>query len=211
MRVVVDTNVLVLALLSRFGPPGVIVSLTAAGRLSLWYDARILAEYTEVLHRPAFPLDADVVAALTTQIEAGGVMVSPVPLTKRLPDAADEPFLEVAVAARAEYLVTGNSAHLPPECRAGVQVAFPREFIDSARVRYDRGAQRDEERAAEGMRPRTRRRSRRRPSPSGPARSRSSSQAAILRSRRPTATPRCRPTSREGEGWFVSYTSSPIT
>jgi predicted nucleic acid-binding protein len=47
MRIVVDTNVLVSGLLSPFGPPGVIVSLTAAGRLSLCYDARILAEYAE--------------------------------------------------------------------------------------------------------------------------------------------------------------------
>ena len=134
MRVVVDTNVLVSGLLSPFGPPGVIVSLTAAGRLSLCYDARILAEYADVLHRPAFPFDGDAVTALTSQIKAGGVLASPVPLPTRLPDAADEPFLEVAVAARAEYLVTGNSAHFPRECRAGVRVVSPREFIDSARV-----------------------------------------------------------------------------
>ena len=139
MRIVVDTNVLVSGLLSPFGPPGAIVSLASAGRLSLCYDARILAEYTEVLHRPAFPFDADAVAALTAQIEAGGVLASPVPLAKRLPDAADEPFLEVAVAARAECLVTGTSAHFPPECRAGVLVLSPREFIDSERVRSDRG------------------------------------------------------------------------
>ncbi|MDE0026608.1 MAG: hypothetical protein OXP69_19540 [Spirochaetaceae bacterium] len=35
MRVVVDTNVLVAGLLSPFGPPGVIVRLVTAGRLSL--------------------------------------------------------------------------------------------------------------------------------------------------------------------------------
>ena len=134
MRIVVDTNVLVSGLLSPFGPPGVIVSLTAAGRISRCYDARILVEYTEVLHRPAFPFAADAVTALTTQIEAGGVLVGPVPLRKRLPDAADEPSLEVAVAARAEYLVTGNSTHFPPECRSGVRVVSPREFIESARA-----------------------------------------------------------------------------
>ena len=138
MRVVVDTDVLVSGLLSPFGPPGVIVSLTAAGRLSLSYDARVLAEYAEVLHRPAFSFDAEAVTALTTQIEARGVLASPVPLTKRLPDIADEPFLEVAVAARAECLVTGNSAHFPPECRAGVRVVSPREFIDSGPWHSDR-------------------------------------------------------------------------
>lgn len=145
MRVVVDTNVLVSGLLSPFGPPGVIVSLTAAGRLSLCYDARILAEYAEVLHRPSFPFDAEAVTALTTQIEAGGVLASPVPLMKRLPDAADEPFLEVAMAASARYLVTGNAAHFPPECRSGVRVVSPRQFIDSARGRGERAAPTEEE------------------------------------------------------------------
>ena len=117
MRIVVDTNVLVSGLLSPFGPPGVIVSLTAAGRLSLCYDARILAEYAEVLHRPAFPFDGDAVTALTSQIKAGGVLASPVPLPTRLPDAADEPFLEVAVAARAEYRWARNRQLCPLSTR----------------------------------------------------------------------------------------------
>ena len=113
MRVVVDTNVLVSGLLSPFGPPGVIVRLVSAGRLNLCYDA----------------------SALTAQIEAGGVLASPAPLAARLPDPDDEPFLEVAVAARAEFLVTGNGDHFPPDRRAGVHVVSPREFIDAERAR----------------------------------------------------------------------------
>ena len=135
MRVVVDTNVLVSGLLSPFGPPGVIVRLVSAGRLSICYDARIVAEYTDVLNREAFPFSRDEISALTAQIEAGGVLASPVPLTVRLPDPDDEPFLEVAVAARAEYLVTGNGDHFPPDRRAGVRVVSPREFIDAERSR----------------------------------------------------------------------------
>ena len=112
-----------------------IVRLIAAGRLNLCYDARIVTEYTEVLHRPAFPFSRDEVAALTAQIEAGGVLASPVPLAERLPDTDDEPFLEVAIAARAEFLVTGNGDHFPPDRRAGVRVVSPREFIDFERLR----------------------------------------------------------------------------
>ena len=135
MRIVVDTNVLVSGLLSPYGPPGAIVGLTAAGRLILCYDARTLAEYTEVLHRPSFPFSSEEVATLTAQIEAGGVLAAPVPLARRLPDANDEPFLEVALAARARFLVTGNGDHYPPDRRCGVDVVSPREFIDSAEIR----------------------------------------------------------------------------
>ena len=135
MRVVVDTNVLVSGLLSPFGPPGVIVGLIAAGRLSLCYDARILAEYREVLHRPAFPFSHVEIATLTAQIEAGGVLGAPVPLARRLPDTDDEPFLEVALATQARFLVTGNGDHFPPDSRCGIQVVSPREFIDSEEIR----------------------------------------------------------------------------
>ena len=135
MRVVVDTNVLVSGLLSPFGPPGVIVGLTAAGRLSLCYDTRTLAEYTEVLLRPSFPFRRNEITALTAHIEAGGVLTSAVPLAKRLPDADDEPFLEVASAARARFLVTGNRDHFPADRRRGVHVVSPREFIDLEEIR----------------------------------------------------------------------------
>lgn len=135
MKVVVDTNVVVSGLLSPFGPPGVIVRLITAGRLIPCYDARIVAEYTEVLHRPAFPFSRDEIEALTAQIEAGGVLASPVPLAARLPDPDDEPFLEVAIAAQAEYLVTGNGDHFPRDRCADVQVVSPREFIDAVRSR----------------------------------------------------------------------------
>lgn len=135
MKVVVDTNVLVSGLLSPFGAPGVIVRLVSAGRLNLCYDARIVAEYTEVLNRAAFPFSRDEIGALTAQIEAGGVLASPAPLAVRLPDPDDEPFLEVAVAARVEFLVTGNGDRFPPDRRAGVRVVSPREFIDAERAR----------------------------------------------------------------------------
>ena len=94
-----------------------------------YLHARIVTEYIEVLHLPAFPFSRNEVAALTALIEAGGVLASPVPLAERLPDIDDEPFLEVAIAARAGCLVTGNRDHFPPNRRAGVRVVSPREFI----------------------------------------------------------------------------------
>ena len=92
-----------------------------------YLHARIVTEYIEVLHLPAFPFSRNEVAALTALIEAGGVLASPVPLAERLPDIDDEPFLEVAIAARAGCLVTGNRDHFPPNRQAGVRVVSPRE------------------------------------------------------------------------------------
>lgn len=131
MRVVVDTNVLVSGLLSPFGPPGTIVGLIAAGRISLCYDARILAENADVLLRPRFPFAEGNVRDLLLQIEVEGELASPSPWPDRLPDAHDEAFLEVAATSSADYLVTGNVKHFPPDLRSGVQVISPREFVDN--------------------------------------------------------------------------------
>ena len=108
------------------------VGLAATGTLRLCYDARIMAEYREVLERPAFAFRAGDIETLLSRIAANGVPLAPAPLAGRLPDAGDRPFLEVAVSASAAFLVTGNLKHFPPSCRHGIRVVSPREFLDTA-------------------------------------------------------------------------------
>ena len=130
MKIVLDTNVLVSGLLSPFGPPGEIVRMTSAGMLQICYDARIFAEYQDVLHRPKFVLNAAHTDALLDQIKACGHSVVTQPLKKPLQDAGDEPFLEVAIAGKAACLITGNLKHYPPANRQHVTVLSPADFLD---------------------------------------------------------------------------------
>lgn len=53
---VFDTNVIVAAHLSPFGPPGRLLGEVYGGHLRLAYDARMAEEYREVLLRPKFAL-----------------------------------------------------------------------------------------------------------------------------------------------------------
>ncbi len=129
MKIVLDTNVLVSGLLSPFGTCATIVGMAASGELSLCLDARILSEYGEVLRRPKFRFEEDKVAALLDQIEHRGFTVAAGPLPASLPDRDDDPFLEVAHAADAECLVTGNLDHFPRGLRGGVRVLSPAEFL----------------------------------------------------------------------------------
>lgn len=135
MRIVLDTNVVVSGLLSPFGPPGEIMRLVSCGAVTLCLDARILAEYDEVLARPRFGLDPDSVAALLDFVDFNSETVASRPLTFRLPDLDDEPFLEVALGCEADCLVTGNLAHFPPQSRSGVTVLSPAEFMERYRAR----------------------------------------------------------------------------
>ncbi|MBI4229249.1 MAG: putative toxin-antitoxin system toxin component, PIN family [Planctomycetes bacterium] len=136
MRIVLDTNVLVSGLLSPYGPPGELVRMAAAGRLILCHDARILAEYREVLARPKFGFDREHVDAVLVQIHAAGEAVAAGPLPRRLPDPDDEPFLEVALAAGAACLVTGNLRHFPAAARSGMRVVSPAWCVE--RIRRER-------------------------------------------------------------------------
>lgn len=129
MKIVLDTNVLVAGLLSPFGPCGDIVRMVFSGKLTLCLDARILSEYREVLERPKFAFDFDAVAAILDFFEHQGRVVAAVPLALPLPDPDDNPFLEIASAGRADYLVTGNIVHFPVDLCLGVEVVSPANFL----------------------------------------------------------------------------------
>jgi putative PIN family toxin of toxin-antitoxin system len=131
--IVLDTTVLVSGLWSPFGPPGGIVSLAAAGALSLCLDERILAEYREVLSRKEFGFDRELVDSLLLQVEVTGLFVAAPPLPERLPDPDDETFLEVALEAEADFLVTGNLRHFPARLRRGAAVVSPRQLMEALR------------------------------------------------------------------------------
>jgi putative PIN family toxin of toxin-antitoxin system len=135
VRIVLDTNVLVSGLLSPFGAPAQIVRMVASGHLSLCYDARILAEYSQVLLRPKFPFSKESGEALVDQIVTNGIIVAGFPLRQGLPHKSDEPFLEVALAGEVTVLVTGNMKHYPKSKRGGMNVQSPAEFLERYRKR----------------------------------------------------------------------------
>lgn len=128
MNIVLDTNVLVSALLSPFQAPGRILDLVLAGKVRLAYDDRILAEYRAVLLRPKFGFDPRHIEELLDECVGAGQAVLAPPLVLDLPDRADAIFVEVAVAAQTP-LITGNSRHYPPDRCAGILVLPPATFL----------------------------------------------------------------------------------
>ncbi len=114
MRVVLDTNVLVSGLLSPFGTPARVLDLLTTGVIIPLFDDRILQEYTEVLARPRFGFAEDDVGTLLAYVRVHGELVVAPPLDVELPDPDDLPFLEVAAAAGARAVVTGNAGGMVP-------------------------------------------------------------------------------------------------
>jgi putative PIN family toxin of toxin-antitoxin system len=67
IRVVLDTNVIVSALLQPLGAPAAVFLLVAAGAVQLCVSGNIYAEYEEVIHRRR----ADLPAVLSTFLGLG--------------------------------------------------------------------------------------------------------------------------------------------
>jgi putative PIN family toxin of toxin-antitoxin system len=133
VKVVLDTNVLVSAVLTAHGTCARIIDLLVDGTFSLLADDRILAEYTDVLQRPELHLVPEDVAVLLELVRSSADTIATTPLPARLPDPAGTPFLEVATASQS-LLITGNTRHYPKGSRAGVTVLTPAEFLELFRT-----------------------------------------------------------------------------
>src|ERR1035437_8771314 len=107
---VIDTNVVVSGLLNPHGPSARVLDAVLDGRVKLVYDARILAEYRDVLHRPRLKLVPEKIQAFLNGLR-GQMMVTPRALAVAAPDSDDIVFVEAALATTDRTIVTGNLAH----------------------------------------------------------------------------------------------------
>jgi len=132
MRIVLDTIVLVSALIKPANSPGRILDLILIGELIPIFDDRIFAEYKQVLNRPRFDFRSDDIAIVLDYFRSSGLHLSVAPLEITLPDPDDLPFLEVAHTAQAP-LISGNRRHFPPELLKSLKIVFfsPTEFLEA--------------------------------------------------------------------------------
>ena len=127
---VIDTNVLVSAMLKYQSVPGEIAHEALLGDLIPLLCDEIIAEYREVLARPKFRFDQEAVEILIDGIIAKGIFVDVVPLEEIIPDPKDIVFYEVVMEGRkrydGSYLVTGNIRHFP----AKSFIVTPKEMLE---------------------------------------------------------------------------------
>ncbi len=77
-RVVLDTNIIVSPLLQPLGVPAQVFMLALSGILQLCVSGSIYAEYEEVLRRPRFQRDEEVIIKTLQGIRENGFWVRPV-------------------------------------------------------------------------------------------------------------------------------------
>lgn len=112
---VIDTNVLVSALLSRHSDAATIqvVKAVLEKRILPLYNDEIIAEYEEVLSRKKFSFPYNDVRSILDMIMEVGRSAERTPITGNFPDPKDVVFYEIAMSKEDAYLVTGNTKHFP--------------------------------------------------------------------------------------------------
>ena len=127
--VVIDTNVLVSAVLKSHSVPGSIVELAFDGPIIPILNEAIEKEYREVLSRPKFHLPEALIEGIMSTFHKRAIYVDAEHLDVELPDPKDLVFYEVVMEERKEeeaYLVTGNIRHFPNK----PFIVTPREMLD---------------------------------------------------------------------------------
>lgn len=113
---VIDTNVLVSALLRWDSVPGSIMEHALIGSIIPVLSNEILSEYNEVLRRGKFPFAEEDIVTLIDGLMNRGVALDPTTVSENLPDPTDVIFYAVTMKARQEnnaFLITGNIRHFP--------------------------------------------------------------------------------------------------
>ncbi len=139
-RVVLDTNVIVSAHIQSAGIPARILLQALAQEFQLYVSSSIIAEYDDVLRRPKFEIDSQVVDGFLKALSTTAVLIVPTAVIPTATDPDDNKFLECAFEAEADYLVTGNLKDYPTEgfsgsdpagriVRAHTRIVSPREFM----------------------------------------------------------------------------------
>jgi putative PIN family toxin of toxin-antitoxin system len=129
LRAVLDTNVLISAVLTPNGRPELVLRLALTGSFQLVASDELFFEYEEVLARPEFRLPRKAIKELMAEVRKKAVIVSPETLPEGVcSDADDAKVLGTAVAGKVNYLITGNLKHFPKSYR-DVEVVNPKEFL----------------------------------------------------------------------------------
>ena len=125
---VLDTNVIVSGLLRPSGAPASITDLGLSGQFRWYVSEVILAEYKVVLARKRLGIASRRAVEFFADLVETAVVVVPARKLHECAVSSDDKFLECALEARADYVVTGNVGDFPDRFQ-DIRVVTPRHFL----------------------------------------------------------------------------------
>jgi putative PIN family toxin of toxin-antitoxin system len=133
VRAVIDTGVLVSALIRRQGTTGEVLRALRDGRFTAVYSTDLLVEIIDVLGRPAlrakYHIEPDDISVVINLIRLRGDLVMPARKVTACRDPKDDKFLETALAGAADCIVSGDADLLDLTFFEGIPILRPAEFL----------------------------------------------------------------------------------
>ena len=132
MRVVLDTNVLISALITAGTPPDGLYRAWLRGDIELVTCAAQIAEITDVISRPRLQkiLDANEATAIVEHISSRTIILENPPAVSLSPDPGDNPILAAAIAGHADLIVSGDKKHMLALAEVeGIPIVTAREAL----------------------------------------------------------------------------------
>ncbi len=131
-KVVLDTNVLISSLLKSESKARDIYRLVLRGEIELYTSVDLINELSRVLEYPKFKFEKlQKKVFLKNLTRVATILVNPglrIDLIKE--DPPDNKFLECAVEAKVDYLISGDNKHLLPlKNFQGIRIISPSEFL----------------------------------------------------------------------------------
>lgn len=132
-RVVLDTNILVSALIGNSYPKQIIYDCIFNQKIKVCVSPQILKEYNEVLNRPKFDKFKNFkekALILLKYLEEITEYFEPTFKLDFISDEADNRFLELALTANAQFIVTGNFTDFNFSEYESIKIVSPKYFYE---------------------------------------------------------------------------------
>ena len=133
-KIVIDTNVMVSALIQRSYPYLIMYELFIDERFELCVSEELVAEYYEVLSREKFSKFHDFfirAESLLAEIESKAVKYTPTIELNLISDDDDNMILELADECAADFIITGNSRDFTFPMYKQTKIVNPKEYWEN--------------------------------------------------------------------------------
>lgn len=133
-KIILDTNVLVSALIQRSYPYHIVYNIFSGIEIALCISDPLMREYYEVLNRRKFSRYPDFLIKaeeLLAAIERKAITFTPSTTLHIINDWADNRLLELAEESEADFLITGNTKDFTILNYKKTQIISPKDYYEN--------------------------------------------------------------------------------
>jgi putative PIN family toxin of toxin-antitoxin system len=127
-KIILDTNIIISALIQRSYPYLILQNLVFEKLVDLCISDELFKEYIDVINRPKFNRYPDFQSKselVLIQVLELGIKYKPIDKFEIIEDVDDNKILELAVEAKADFIITGNTNDFTFSMFRGTKIVTP--------------------------------------------------------------------------------------